>query len=213
MVGQLEIRRLVLSFTLAFLIFALCPSALGIQLPTELLPIFPEYKIWCDCNGDGIADIVKNVWVASGDSLEDYYPTCCCTLLKAEEIPPTVDPLPITLPDPLASNPTPPPLLLPSQPSKAVSNSIYVPYTDGEALISANLRKPGSANWYKQEGMTVDTGAGITIFPGSLAAELGFDLKSGTEYALEDVSGTTISAWAHLIEIEFLAPDGRFSQS
>jgi hypothetical protein len=89
------------------------------------------------------------------------------------------------------------------------ATSIFVPYSDGAALIDVRLRLAGTGSWYLVKGVVVDTGAGITLFPKAVAAALGLSLRTGQQIALSDVSGTSMPAWCHRSEIQLLDPSGK----
>jgi hypothetical protein len=181
----------------------------GVSVVGSAVRLENEYKIWCDCNGDGIADVVKTVQLGIFETPESACPDCCCSLLRFEKIPLALDPFPFDFPDVGVDNPVAIEVPLPSAPSTAVVNSLYVPYTDsGEALIDARIRIAGGTEWFLQKEIVVDTGASITMFPKAVAVALGLDLKAGDEVTLVGVSGSEMSAWVHWIEIQFIGPGG-----
>ena len=199
---RVALRRLCVPILLSVLLF-------GIAAHVSALNLHDEYKIWCDCNGDGIADIVKTVRLGPFEMPESACPSCCCTLLRSEKIEVSFDPLPFTFPDIAPDNPDEIWNPVPSQPPTAtVVSSLSVPYTDsGEALIDAHIRVVDGTEWYLQKEIIVDTGASITMFPKTAAVALGLNLKTGQEITLVDVSGSELHAWVHWIEIQFIAPN------
>jgi len=93
-----------------------------------------------------------------------------------------------------------PPLFLgPSQ-----SDSICVAFSDETAYCTAKVRKANSTAPTTRVQFEVDSGAGISMAPRSLADALGLSLTSGDKYILTDVSGTRINAWAHWVEVTLL---------
>ena len=101
-----------------------------------------------------------------------------------------------------------PPVFAPPSPRFGSQRSIFVPYTDGTALVDTTIRRADSptAPWIRAR-IEVDTGAAISLFPRSMATKLGINLTSGDQLQIRDVSGDTIEAWQHWIEVALLAPD------
>ena len=168
-----------------------------------------KYLVWCDCNGDGQADIHKFVWTFLLQSIQDSdvaCPSCCCKLLRYQDVTFVFDPPPALPPTTPLVPPTP--TLVPGTPATSSVRSIFVPYTGGAAVIRLQLRKEGASSWFSQSGVIVDTGAAITLFPKKVAVALGLTLTSGTKGSLTDVSGTPILVWCHRIEIVLLDAAG-----
>jgi len=93
-----------------------------------------------------------------------------------------------------------PPLILgPSQ-----RDSISVEFTNGVAYCDAHVCKASSTATTTRVRFEVDSGAGISMAPSSLADALGISLRSGDKYTLTDVSGTEIDAWAHWVDVTLL---------
>lgn len=104
------------------------------------------------------------------------------------------------------------PLFPSPSPKFGNQRSIFVPYEGGEAVVDTMIRKASLAsglnsNWVRAK-LVVDTGASISVFPRTFARELSINLRSGDPLTLTDVSGSTIDAWSHQIEIALEAPDG-----
>lgn len=199
--------RCVLAFVLGGVLLCLGSATSGgaIELGTR------EYEVWCDCNGDGVADINKHVWLTVFDDIRTpgiACPACCCVLLSYKEITIQFDPLPL-LPPPSGSPVTAPPPSPTASPAPGqIRATITVPYTHGEALVDVRLRKPSGTGWHLLREAIVDTGAGITLLPKAAATALALNLRSGQEISLRDVSGTSIPAWCHQIEVQFLDKQG-----
>jgi len=204
MVDRLALRRFCATVLVSVLLF-------GIPVHVSALKLHNEYKIWCDCNGDGIADIVKTVRLGPFEAPESACPSCCCTLLRSEKIEFSLAPLPFAFPDIAPDDPGEIWDPIPSQlPTATVASSLSVPYADsGEALIDARIRVANGTEWYLQKEIIVDTGAGITMFTNTAAVALGLNLKAGQEIILKDVSGSELHGWVHRIEIQFIAPNGK----
>jgi len=179
-------------------------------VPVRGLDTAVRYEVWCDCNGDGQADIHKKIWIYAWQDIQApgvACPACCCKLLRFENVTLSFDPLPLSPP----SSPVllPQPVGIPQLPGGESSRSIFVPYSGGAALIDVRIKPAGIGSWYLAKGLVVDTGAGITLFPKAVAVALGLSLKTGQQITLSDVSGTSMSAWCHRIEIQFLDADGK----
>jgi hypothetical protein len=201
MVGEGVGRR---SFVGAF-------TALFMMLAAIAVPVIAtKYEVWCDCNGDGQADIHKFVWTSLFQSITDpdvACPSCCCKLLRYVDASFVLDPLPALPQTTLPAVPSP--TLLPGTHATSSVSSIYVPYTDGAAVVRMELRKEGAPSWFSQSGVIVDTGAAITLFPNKVAVALGLALTSGVKASLSDVSGTPITVWCHRVEIVLLDAAGQ----
>ena len=205
MVDQVALRRLCVLILLPVVLFV-------ISVNVHALTFHNEYKIWCDCDGDGVADIVKTVNVGPFDTLESTYPSCCCRLLRSEKVEFPLAPLPFAFPDVEPSDPGTIPSPIPSRPpASIIAKSLHVPYDadSGQARIDVRIRVAGGTNWYLQREVIVDTGAGITMFPKKSAVALGLDPKTGQEIVITDVSGSKLHAWIHKVEIQFVAPNGK----
>lgn len=88
----------------------------------------------------------------------------------------------------------------------------YWPYTEGKPLVNVLVqRKDRSAqgDWLRVERVLIDTGAEYSLFPRSVADQLGLNLFAGENIRVLDLSGTPITAWVHEIWVSLLTPEGK----
>jgi predicted aspartyl protease len=86
-------------------------------------------------------------------------------------------------------------------------NGVMTPPT--RLYLPVRLRNPGTGLTLVTYGL-VDTGADSTLLPGSLALQLGHDLRSrGAKSSVSmGIENTQVTTWRHTFDLELLSSDG-----